>query len=86
VLTKQQLAKKFASRARTWERAYQHPGSGVLGKAYVVFLNPRLLSDSEFWKILNVGDSVWEQIVKKSLQPVNLALLSRNQMECCAVE
>ena len=66
MLTKRDLAAKFARCARTWERAYQHSGSEVLGKAYVVFLNPRLLSDSEFWKILNVGDSVWEQILKKS--------------------
>ena len=66
MLTKRDLAAKFARCARTWERAYQHSGSEALGEAYVVFLNPRLLSDSKFWKILNVGDSVWEQIVKKA--------------------
>jgi hypothetical protein len=66
VLTKRDLAAKFARRAGTWERAYQHSGSEALGKAYVVFLNPRLFSDSEFWKILNVGDSVWQQILTKA--------------------
>ena len=66
MLTKRDLAAKFARRARTWERSYQHPGSEALGKPYEVFLSPRLFSDAEFWKILNVGDFVWEQIVKKA--------------------
>jgi hypothetical protein len=33
VLTKRDLAAKFARCARTWERAYQHSGSEALGKA-----------------------------------------------------
>jgi hypothetical protein len=66
MLTKRDLAARFERRARTWERAYEHSGSEALGKAYLVFLNPRLFSDSEFWKILNVGDFVWEKIWKKA--------------------
>ena len=66
VLTKRELEAKFKGCAGTWERAYEHPGSEALGEAYVVFLNPRLLSDPDFWKILNVGGSVWEQILEKA--------------------
>lgn len=66
MLTRGDLLKKFARCAATWERAYEHSGSEALGEAYVVFLNPRLFNDREFWKILGLGDSVWDQILKRA--------------------
>src|SRR2546428_2485270 len=66
VLTRRDLFGKFSNRARTWERSYLHPGSEASGGAYQVFFNPRLLSDSRFWQILNMEDSVWKQILDKA--------------------
>jgi hypothetical protein len=66
MLIKRDLSRKFRSRAGTWERAYKHYGSEALGKPYLVFLNTRLFKDPEFWKILNVGDFVWEQILERA--------------------
>ena len=76
VLMKQDLFKKFKRCAGTWERVYEHSGSEALGEPYLVFLNPRLLSDREFWKILKVGDSVWEQILKRAFSLSTLLCLS----------
>jgi hypothetical protein len=44
------MAAKFEQRARTWERAYEHPGSEELGEPYVAFLSSRLFSDLLFGK------------------------------------
>jgi len=66
VITKQEMAAKFEKRARTWERAYEHPGSESLGEPYVVFFSPRLFSDRHFWEILDLGDCTWRQIVEKA--------------------
>ncbi len=74
MLTKQDLEKIFNKRAGTWERAYEHSGSEALG-GYLVFFNARLFKDPEFWEILNVGDSVWEQILKKAFSLSTLLCL-----------
>ena len=60
--------KIFKKRAGTWERAYEHPGSVELGGPYMVFFNPRLFKDSEFWRILNADDSAWKLMVEKAFR------------------